>query len=99
MTSPVKVWRNQKKIAKLLGKTGKVISWTIIRVPPADFSYQAPYAVAVVELTSGNRLVAQLADPDEPEIKSGMKVRLVIRRTSKPESQEVIPYGIKAKPV
>jgi len=53
MLSPVKIWRNQKKTASLIGKTGKIVSWTVIRVPPADFTDQAPYPVVLVELTEG----------------------------------------------
>ncbi len=99
ITSPVKVWRNQKKIMKMLGKTGKIVSWTIIRVPPAEFSYQAPYPVAVVKLTGGRKIIAQVVDCSEDQIGFDRKVVTVVRRTSKPGTAAVIPYGIKVKPV
>lgn len=99
ITSPVKVWRNQKKISKMLGKHGEIVSWTIIRVPPADFSYQAPYPVAIVKLESGKNIIAQLVDYEEENLRFGQKVVTVLRRTSKPDSSEVIPYGVKVKPV
>lgn len=98
MTSPVKVWRNQKKITKMLGRRGKIISWTIIRVPPTGFFYQAPYPVVLVKLLSGRNIIAQLVDFDGPELCMGQKVITVVRRTSKTESGDVIPYGIKVKP-
>lgn len=97
--SPVKVWRNQKKIAKMLGKTGKIIAWTVIRVPPADFSYQAPYIVAVVKINGGKNIIAQVTDCKISDLKFGQKVKTVIRRTSKPGGDEVIPYGVKVKPI
>ncbi len=62
MQSPVKVWRNQKKVASLLGKSGKIISWTVIRVPPGGFSDQAPYPVVIVALDNGERITAQLVN-------------------------------------
>lgn len=99
MTSPVKVWRNQKKVAKMLGKTGKIISWTVIRVPPADFSYQAPYPVAVVKLNGGKKIIAQVVDYKDDQLVFDQKVVTVLRRTAKPDTSEVIPYGIKVKPV
>lgn len=99
MTSPVKVWRNQKKITKMLGKVGRVISWTIIRVPPADFSYQAPYPVAIVKLGNGRNIIAQVVDSQIGEIRLNQRVTTVVRRTARPESTEVIPYGIKVKPI
>lgn len=83
----------------MLGKRGQIVSWTIIRVPPADFSYIAPYAVAVVKLESGRNIIAQIVDCEEERIKIGLKVATVIRRTSRPDSSEVIPYGVKVKPV
>ena len=99
MTSPVKIWRNQKKITKMLGRCGKIISWTIIRVPPSDFSYIAPYAVAIVKLDNGRNIIVQVVDIGLDEIRTGQKVITVVRRTLRPDSNDVIPYGIKVKPI
>lgn len=102
MLSPVKLWRNQKRVADLLGKTGRIIAWTVVRVPPVDFSDQAPYPVAVVELENKERITAQLVDllPDEQREKPsliGRKVLTVIRRVRQPNAEGIIPYGIKVK--
>ena len=103
MHSPVKLWRNQKKTASLVGKTGKIVSWTVVRLPPAGFSDQAPYPVVVVELESGRRITAQLVDPskrsgqDGTEDLMGLKVITVVRRVVQPTTEGVIPYGIKVK--
>lgn len=99
MLSPVKIWRNQKKTASLIGKTGKIVSWTVIRVPPADFTDQAPYPVVLVELTKGIRITAQLVDYDPKNLKYGQKVATVIRRVIKPNSEGIILYGIKVTPI
>ena len=98
MQSPVKIWRNQKNIAELLGQTGTIVSWTRIRVPPGDFTDQAPYPVALVDLVGGRRIVAQLVDFDEEHLRFGQRVVTVIRRVTHPEADGVIPYGIKIKP-
>ena len=98
MLSPVKIWRNQKKVASLIGQTGTILSWTVVRVPPADFTDQAPYPVVLVELTGGKRITAQLVDFDPENLKHGQKVITVIRRVIKPNNEGVIPYGIKVKP-
>lgn len=82
----------------MLGRTGKILSWTVVRVPPADFSDQAPYPVALVELDDG-RITAQLVDWEDKNLKTGQKVTTVVRRTVKPNSEGVIPYGIKVKPI
>lgn len=99
MLSPVKVWRNQKYVARMIGKTGTIVSWTIIRVPPANFSYQAPYAVVLVALDEGGRIAAQLVDNSQDQLAFGQKVVTVVRKTIQSEIDAVIPYGIKVKPV
>lgn len=99
MQSPVKIWRSQKKITSLLGKTGKILSWTIIRTPPARFSDQAPYGVVLVELEDGLRVTAQLVDWRAVHLKKGQRVITVVRRVTSPNPDGVIPYGIKVKPL
>ncbi|HCM37444.1 MAG: Protein AcaC [Candidatus Gottesmanbacteria bacterium GW2011_GWB1_43_11] len=98
MLSPVKLWRNQKYTRELLGKSGKVVSFTVIRVPPAGFESQAPYPVVLVDL--GGRLqIGQLVDVQAHQIRTGLRVRAVIRRVRQPDPEGVIPYGVKFKPV
>ncbi len=99
MQSPVKIWRNQKNIAQLLGKTGTIVSWTLIRVPPGDFMDQAPYPVVLIDLEGGKRIEAQLVDWSERDLTFGTKVKTVIRRVTHPDPDGVIPYGIKVKPI
>lgn len=99
MQSPVKIWRNQKRIASLLGKTGSILTWTIVRVPPGDFMDQAPYPVVLVEFDDKTRLMCQLVDYDASHLRFGQPVITVIRRVMQPDMDGVIPYGIKAKPL
>lgn len=98
MLSPVKIWRNQKKIAGLIGKTGTIVAWTRVRVPTAAFSNQAPYPVAVIEFSDGTRMTAQLVDWSEPQLKTGQKVQTVVRKIFE-TGDGIIPYGIKVKPI
>ena len=99
MNSPVKIWRNQKHIATLLGQEGKIITWTIVRVPPTGFSSLAPYPVAVVELVNGKRMTAQMVDWSPDDLDFGKPVKLVVRKIAEPSTEGVIPYGIKIKPI
>ncbi|MEK7577543.1 MAG: OB-fold domain-containing protein [Patescibacteria group bacterium] len=102
MQSPVKLWRNQKSITNLVGLEGTVETWTIIRVPPAGFSDQAPYAVVLVRLETGESIDAQLVDSYKDSllfVEKGMRVRALIRRITHPDHDGVITYGIKVKPV
>lgn len=99
MISPVKIWRNQKKIQSLLGKTGTIISWTRIHVPPAGFSDHAPYVVVIVQWETGGAYMAQLVDCTDAHIRVGQRVTAILRRTRDPGEEDVIPYGIKFKPI
>ncbi len=99
MISPVKIWRNQKHFTKLIGKTGRIVSWTMIRVPPDGFSEQAPYPLAVVRLDTGIQITAQVVDWENDQCVANQKVVTVIRRTIDTTADGVIPYGVKVKPV
>lgn len=99
MLSPVKIWRNQKKIKQLLNKQGEIISWTEIFVPPSGFESQAPYVVIVAKLSNGQNYTAQLVDWNEKDLQIGQKIVTVLRKTRDPGEEGVIPYGIKFKPV
>lgn len=94
MLSPVKLWRNQKKIRELLGQEGKIVSYTTIRIPPAGFEDQAPYVVILVDL-GDKQQIGQLVDTDDRTVKIGQKVRAILRRVRKPTDDGVIAYGIK----
>jgi hypothetical protein len=98
MNSPVKIWRNQKHIASLLGKEGIIVSWTLVRVPPTGFSSLAPYPVVVVRLEDGKRITAQLVDWTVGDLVFDRKVKIVVRRVSDPPTEGIIPYGVKVKP-
>lgn len=96
--SPVKIWRNQKNIAKILGKTGIIESYTTIYVPPSGFEGQAPYAVVLVNL-GNSKMVAQLVDFEKEDLTMGRKVIAVLRRVKDSGKEGVIPYGIKFRPI
>jgi len=81
-----------------LAPEGKVVTFTVIHVPPAEFKGQSPYVLAVVELTGGVRLTCQVADVDPAAVKTGMPVRLEFRRIQEDGEAGVIAYGHKAVP-
>lgn len=82
----------------MLGREGLIVSWTIVRVPPAGFSNLAPYPVVVADMAGGGRITAQLVDWMESDLAVGKRVRVVVRRISEPSSEGIIPYGVKVKP-
>lgn len=99
MNSPVKIWRNQKRMQSLLGKTGVIVTWTVIYVPPEGFSSFAPYPLAVVLLETGEKITSQLVDFNQEDLHVNQKVKTVLRRVMEPSTDGVIPYGIKVTPI
>ena len=82
-----------------LGREGTLITYTIIRVPPGQFSDQAPYAVGIVELDGGVRITTQIIDCDFDEIKIGKKVKVEFRKISSEGEAGIICYGYKCVPI
>ncbi len=81
-----------------LADSGKVVSFTIIRVPPQPFSDQAPYAVGIVDLDDGVRLTGQIVDCAFEELKIGMRVKIEFRKVYEEGEAGVIYYGYKFVP-
>lgn len=96
--TPVKQWRRQKQTASLIGKTGILLQWTIIRVPAKSFTKEAPYPVIIVQLENKKKMIGQLVDYSTSDLTSGRKVVAVLRRTVPEDAESLIPYTIKFKP-
>jgi uncharacterized OB-fold protein len=104
-----KIWFPPRRICKACGgqefekavlpSRGKVVTYTVIRVPPAAFEEQKPYVVAVVELENGVRLTCMVAESPPDEVKIGTPVELVFRRIQKESEWGVLQYGYKARVV
>ena len=80
-------------------RTGKLLTYTVIRTPSAEFSNEAPFALGIIEMDDGARLTTQIADIDFEELKVGMPVKLEFRRIFSEGNAGVIHYGHKAVPV
>ena len=44
---------------------GELISWTMIRRPPAAFRAEGAYAVALIRLDAGCQITGRLSNPDD----------------------------------
>ncbi len=88
--------RNTDFEKTVLSDKGKIISYTVIRVAPKQFSFQSPYPVAIIELEGGGRITAQIADANPEDVKIGAKVRIVFRKIQEEGKDGIICYGYKA---
>jgi len=87
--------KNRELEKAKIAETGKIITYTIIRVPPHQFVDQAPYAVGIVELDDGVKLTAQIVDCDFEDLKIGQKVRIEFRKIFDEGESGILCYGYK----
>ncbi len=81
-----------------LPETGKLVTYTVIRVAPDQFSDQQPYAIGIAELDNGVKLLAQVADVNIEDLKVGMEVRIEFRRIQSDGHSGVLSYAYKFVP-
>lgn len=82
----------------LSGK-GKLLTHTIIRIGPSEFSNQTPYAMGIAELEGGVKLTGQIADVDFDDLKVGMPVKVEFRRIREEGEAGILCYGYKFVPL
>jgi len=81
-----------------LAEKGKVLTYTIIRVPPHQFVDQAPFAVGIAELDDGVKLTGQIVDCDFEDLKIGQRVKIEFRKIYDEGEAGIICYGYKFVP-
>ncbi len=81
-----------------LPDTGKIVTFTVIRVAPGQWGDTAPYALAIVDLTDGTRIFGQMCDVDVDTVKIGMEVRVEFRRIQTEGHHDILSYGHKFTP-
>lgn len=81
-----------------LPSDGTIFTYTVIEVPPSQFKDEAPYVVAIVELSDGTKVMCQVADCDPEKLEIGQKVKLEFRRVQTHGEHGVLSYGHKAVP-
>ena len=82
-----------------LPRRGKLLSWTIIRYPAKEFEKFSPYVVGLIELEDGVRLIAQITDVKEDELKFGMELRATVRRAFEEGEDGIVRYTYKFVPI
>ncbi|MDV3293704.1 MAG: Zn-ribbon domain-containing OB-fold protein [Nitrososphaerales archaeon] len=80
---------------KEMPKSGKILTYTQLHEPLPGFEAQAPFFLAVVELENGARVLTQIVDSSDEEVKTGARVRATIRRAKVDGESGQILYGYK----
>ncbi len=90
--------RGKEWEAITLSWKGKVITSTVVEIPPTEFQMESPYAMAVIETPEGARLTAQVVDCDPATVLPGMEVTLVFRKIRREGHGGILCYGFKGVP-
>ena len=80
---------------KEMPKEGKIVTYTQLHEPLPGYETQAPFYLAVVELTNGAKVLTQIVDTPDEDVKSGAKVRATVRRAMVDGESGQIIYGYK----
>lgn len=78
----------------------KVLTWTVIHTPPSGYEEYKPLIIAIVELMeTGVKILTRLTDIDPEEVREGMLVEPVLRRTSEDGEAGIIRYALLFRPL
>jgi len=90
--------RSRRFETVILKDIGKLLTYTVTRVAPSGLTDLAPYAVGIVELDDGVRIMAQIADCEFDELAVGQRVRLEFRKIRQDGEAGILCYGHKCVP-
>ncbi len=81
-----------------LSGQGQLETYTIIRVAPSGFGDLAPFAVGIVKMDEGVRVMGQVVDCDPEALKIGDRLVTQFRRINEEGKTGMIIYGYKFVP-
>ena len=82
-----------------LPNKGKLLTFSIVRSPPAGFENLVPFLLGIIELDDGTRITTQITDMDPKDASIGMRLEAVFRKISEDGDSGIISYAIKFRPV
>jgi uncharacterized OB-fold protein len=91
---PAQYWRETRQIKDYLGKTGKVISSTVIRASSPEFNYLVPYSYVVVDFVG---IKKEMMGAGSELLSVGDKVICVMRKMGQTDDKNLIDYGLKVQ--
>ncbi len=79
-----------------LSEEGEIVTFTVIRVGPEQFSTQTPYVVGILKLQEGVQIMSQIVDCKPEDVEIGKPVKLVFRKIQEEGKTGILCYGYKA---
>ena len=90
--NPVFNWRHNTQRSKYLGKKGKLLGFTVIRVKPKHMESIPDYCVGLIQIDN-HQIMARLSDVDHDQLTIGLKLIGRLRRLLPPTPDSPILYG------
>lgn len=90
--------KSREFTTKQLSDVGRIVSYTIVRVPPSQFTDESPYAVGIIELDGGVKITSQIVDCDIDRLEIDQKVKIEFRKIQQDGESGIICYGYKCVP-
>ena len=78
---------------------GTVYSFSTVYGAPKGFGRYTPYVVAIIKLSEGPLITAQLTDVDKEQVYIGMPVEMVTRKIREQGEEGLISYNYKFRPL
>ncbi len=94
--NPAQYWRSSKTWQKWLGKTGTVLSSSVVHVASAEFAACAPYSYALIDFGNEKH---EFMGVDQEILAAGDQVQCVFRKMETPQLEALIPYGMKVQKI
>lgn len=82
-----------------LSGRGQLYSYTVVHQPPAGYAEQGPYLLALVRLSEGPMITAQLTDCEPDQVTIDMPVEMVTRKLVDLGEDALLVYGPKFRPL
>lgn len=89
--------RKGKMVPKSMPREGTIYSFSQVHAAPTGFEHETPYFLAIIELTNGVRVLAQLVDAPPEKVKLGARAKMIFRRIFTDDEEGPIAYGYKFK--
>jgi mevalonate kinase len=91
-TNPASYWRQNKNWSHFIGKTGKIVFATKVKVTSPELESFLPYCFTIVEM-NGERY--EFMGEKGVALEKGDDVKFVLRKVSESSKASIINYGIK----
>lgn len=86
-----------KIVDQEMPRKGIIYSYTKVFSAPKGYEDQTPYYLAIIELENKVKVLSQLADAEDNEVRIGAPVEKCFRKIIEPNETGIISYGYKFK--